>query len=70
MAKFIDGRVNSAGESILHIALWETKEEEGIDEDKVEKLGPLARSLSGLSVWSYVVSSECHARAFSSNNFV
>lgn len=44
---------------MLHAALRETKEEVGIDANKVEilgRLGPPARSLSGLRVWPYVVS--------------
>ena len=45
----------------MHAALREAREEVGIDADKIEilgRLGPPMRSLSGLRVWPYVVSSE------------
>jgi len=59
---FPGGKVDPTDESVLHTALRETKEELGIDADKIEilgRLGPPTRSLSGLRVWPYVVSSQC-----------
>lgn len=49
----------------MHAALRETKEEVGIDADKVQilgRLGPPMRSMSGLRVWPYVVSIKHHTR--------
>jgi nudix motif 8 len=58
-SSFPGGKVDPADESVLHAALRETKEEVGIDLDKIEilgRLGPPTRSQSGLRVWPYVVS--------------
>ena len=52
---------------MLHAALREAREEVGVDVDRIEilgRLGPPTRSLSGLQVWPYVVSSECCVRPF------
>jgi nudix motif 8 len=54
--------VDPTDESVLHAALREAKEEVGIDADRIEilgRLGPPTRSLGGLRVWPYVVSSNC-----------
>ena len=51
LRSFPGGKVDPTDESTLHAALRETKEEIGIDADRIEilgKLGPPARSLSGL----------------------
>ena len=48
-------------ETVLHAALRETKEEVGIEADRIEvlgRLGPPTQSMSGLRVWPYVVSSK------------
>ena len=58
-SSFPGGKVDPIDESVLHAALRETKEEVGIDADKVEilgRLGPPTLSLRGLRVWPYVVS--------------
>ena len=58
-SSFPGGKVDPTDESALHAALRETKEEVGIDADKVEilgRIGPPMRSLGGLRVWPYVVS--------------
>lgn len=58
-SSFPGGKVDPTDESVLHAALRETKEEVGIDADKIEilgRLGPPTRSMSGLRVWPYVVS--------------
>ena len=55
----------------MHAALREAREEVGIDADKIEiqgRLGPPTRSLSGLGVWPYVVSSGKSTLTLPSNN--
>ena len=59
-SSFPGEKVDPADESVLHAALREANEEVGIDVDKIETLGGLGsptRSLSGLRVWPYMVSS-------------
>ena len=67
---FPGGKVDPTDESMLHAALREAKDEVGIDAEKIEvlgRLGPPTRSLSGLRVWPYVVSSGCPSVIPSSN---
>ena len=63
---FPGGKLDPTDGSLLHAALRETKEEVGVDAERIEilgRLGPPTRSLSGLRVWPYVVSSKHSNRA-------
>ena len=60
-SSFPGGKVDPTAKSFLHAALRKAREEVEIDADKIEilgMLGPLTRSLSGLRIRPYVVSSE------------
>ena len=52
-SSFPGGKADPTGESTLHAALMETKEEVGVNMDRIEilgRLGPPARSLSSRGV--------------------
>ena len=69
--KFPRGKVDPIDKSVLHAALREAKEGVGIDVCRTKILGwlgPPTRSLSGLTIWPYMMNFKCCGRTFPPNN--